>query len=401
MSARFISSLSEIDAAQWNALVPNAYPFAKFEYLYALEKTGCVGANTGWKPRHLVLEDDNGLVAAMPLYEKQDSYGEYVFDWQWASAFERYGRAYYPKLLTAIPFTPATGPRILTRNGDQLSSILPAVREALSALFSGVNGVSRESYSSWHLLFSDTETQLLLNQQPDLMAREDVQFHWFNRPANDENNRDEKYRDFDHFLQGFRSSKRKQIRRERRKVQEQGIDVQRRAEAEITETDWAAFYACYQSTYLKRSGHTGYLNKAFFDQIAATLSEQCMLVSAHKDGDLIASSLFFFDQKRLYGRYWGALSSHDCLHFEACYYQGIEFAIERGLDCFDPGTQGEHKLIRGFEPTKTHSFHWIADPEFAKAIDAFLTQERQQTDRYQETATEHLPFHRAPDKTAD
>lgn len=385
MTPRFISSLQDIDKDQWNALSRNDYPFSRYEFLSALELSGCVSEQSGWKPRHLVVEDaQNQLIAAMPMYEKTHSYGEYVFDWQWANAFERYGRAYYPKLLTAIPFTPATGPRLLTKEPSQLAEILPTIRSAVELLSSKINA------SSWHLLFTDNQTTKLLQSDQQLMQRQDVQFHWQNQAADT----DTKYNDFEHFLQGFRSSKRKQIKRERRKILEQGIRVIRRTGLEISDSDWAEFYACYQSTYLKRSGHTGYLNKAFFDLVSSSLAEQCMLVTAYKDEAFIASSLFFFDQTHLYGRYWGALSSHDCLHFEACYYQGIEFAIEQGLDCFDPGTQGEHKLVRGFQPTKTSSFHWVADAEFADAINRFLEQELKHTERYKDAAAEHLPFHR-------
>jgi len=394
MNPRFISRIEDMPKQHWNALVKNAYPFASYDFLYALEKSGSAGHESGWQPKHLIIEDNQSLVAAMPLYEKTHSYGEYVFDWQWANAFERYGQAYYPKLLTAIPFTPATGPRILVKTGIQISDVLPIFLSALEV-------VAKEStYSSWHLLFADQETGALLQQEKNLMKREDVQFHWINRVAEtcdkqcNKHSSGNKYRDFNHFLEGFRSSKRKQIKRERRKILEQGIAVQRRVGTEIKPKDWAEFYTCYQSTYLKRSGHTGYLNKTFFDLVANSLSKQCMLVTAYQGERLVASSLFFFDEKRLYGRYWGALSNHDCLHFEACYYQGIEFAIDQGLECFDPGTQGEHKLVRGFEPTKTQSFHWIADPQFAQAIDRFLEQELQHTDRYKEAASTHLPFHR-------
>lgn len=384
MKISFISKIEDIPQDQWNALVRHAYPFANHKFLAALEKSGSVGGKSGWLPKHLVIEDDQGIAAAMPLYEKHHSYGEYVFDWQWANAFERYGRAYYPKLLTAIPFTPAIGPRILTREGLSIADVLPAFLKALQALSEQL------SVSSWHLLFADAETNQHLEQQESLLKRQDVQFHWQNRCAETGG----QYVDFEHFLQGFRSSKRKQIKRERRKVEEQGIEVQRRVGEQIQASDWAGFFTCYQATYLKRSGHSGYLNKAFFDLIAKSLPERCMLVTAYQQEQLIASSLFFFDNKRLYGRYWGALSRHDCLHFEACYYQGIEFAIEHGLECFDPGTQGEHKLVRGFQPTKTHSFHWIADAEFAEAIGRFLKQELQHTDRYKEAAASCLPFHR-------
>ncbi|MEQ9022820.1 MAG: GNAT family N-acetyltransferase, partial [Pseudomonadales bacterium] len=342
------------------------------------------GGNSGWTPCHLVLEESGQLVAALPLYEKSHSYGEYVFDWTWADAFHRYGRPYFPKLVSAIPFTPVTGPRLLICKDSCPEEILPQITQAIEQL------CKARGYSSWHLLFPDNGLRGTVENVDRLMRREAVQFHWMNREPISGNS----YRDFDHFLQGFRSSKRKQIRRERRKVEEQGLKLERRTGSDIRDSDWQAFYACYQATYLKRSGHSGYLNTDFFQQIAQTLNHQCMLVTATLHDNPVASSLFFFDDKRLYGRYWGALSDFDCLHFEACYYQGIEFAIERGIQRFDPGTQGEHKLVRGFEPVKTYSYHWIADPEFSAAIDNFLERERQHSDLYQEAASEHLPFHR-------
>ena len=381
---RFLDSVDRVTGDQWNALVKDSCPFVSHEFLSALEVSGSANRESGWLPRHLVIEDGENPIAALPLYEKTHSYGEYVFDWQWANAFQQYGKAYYPKLLTAIPFTPATGPRILTGEHIQIADVLPVIRSAVNRLSEKLN------FSSWHLLFADAETRGLLKQEKDLLEREDVQFHWMNRDTES----GIKYRSFEHFLEGFRSNKRKQIKRERRKITEQDIRVQRRAGDDISAKNWAEFYLCYQATYLKRSGHTGYLNKAFFDRIARTLAERCMLVTAYINEDLIASSLFFFDERRLYGRYWGAVASYDCLHFEACYYQGIEFAIERGLECFDPGTQGEHKLVRGFEPVKTHSFHSISDPEFAVAIDRFLKRELQYSNRYHAAAAAHLPFHR-------
>lgn len=390
MQYRFLDSISEIEAESWNSLLQTNYPFAQHEFLDALETSGCVGVESGWIPRHLILQESNKLIAALPLYEKSHSYGEYVFDWAWADAFHRYGRPYFPKLVSAIPFTPVTGPRVLANKDTHLQDLLPQIQEAIL-------GICRQKdFSSWHLLFPEGE---LINEleavdaeagNTRLMRRDAVQFHWQNRDINS----GDPYTDFDHFLQDFRSSKRKQIRRERRKVAEQGLVLERKSGADLRESDWQTFYTCYQATYLKRSGHSGYLNLDFFQQIAQKLSSQCMIVTATQGSSPVAASLFFFDDDCLYGRYWGALSSFDCLHFEACYYQGIEFAIERGIKRFDPGTQGEHKLVRGFEPVKTYSYHWIADPEFSAAVDDFLTRERQHNDRYQEAATEHLPFHR-------
>lgn len=381
MKPRFLSRIRDIPSEQWNALVPYGYPFARFEFLDALESSGCVSADSGWIPRHLILEDNQELIAAMPLYQKDHSYGEYVFDWQWASAFERYGRAYYPKLLTAIPFSPVTGPRVLLREGCDLEQALGVIKRSIQLL------AKQGGISSWHLLFVNKQLGAALSDT-ELLHRQDVQFHWQNKSP--ETGRP--YSGFEEFLQGFRSSKRKQIRRERRKIEEQGVRMSRISGTQIKPEDWASFYACYQRTYLKRSGHGGYLNKAFFEKVANRLAGHCMLVMAHQDDDLVASSLFFFDEQRLYGRYWGSLAHYDCLHFETCYYQGIEFAIEKGLSCFDPGTQGEHKLVRGFEPIKTHSYHWLGDAEFSRAIDEFLARERQHTDRYQQAAAQHLPF---------
>jgi hypothetical protein len=385
MLYRFLDRLEGIEASEWNRLLESNYPFAQHQYLNALELSGCVGGDSGWQPCHLILEDSSGLLAALPLYEKSHSYGEYVFDWAWADAFHRYGRPYYPKLVSAIPFTPVAGPRLLVRKNSDPDETLSLACEAI------MDKCNEQGYSSWHLLFPDDQLRNAANHQDRLLHREAVQFHWMNRDPDS----GEPYTDFEHFLQGLRSSKRKQIRRERRRVAEQGLTLERRTGANIRDTDWQAFYACYQATYLKRSGHTGYLNLNFFEEIARTLSHQCMLTTASVDETPVACALFFFDDERLYGRYWGALSNFDSLHFEACYYQGIEFAIEMGIGRFDPGTQGEHKLVRGFEPIKTSSLHWISDPEFSVAIDDFLERERQHNDRYQQAAEEHLPFHRS------
>ena len=333
----------------------------------------------------MVVEKADIPVAAMPLYVKSHSYGEYVFDWQWANAFHHHGVEYYPKLVTAIPFTPATGPRILCADAGQLESFAALIQAEVLKL------AQTDGFSSWHLLFPDQQLQSRFLQHPDMLGREDVQFHWLNRHGDT----GEPFANFDDFLSQFRSAKRKQIRRERRKIEEQELTLVRRCGADLTPEDWDAFYACYQSTYLKRSGHGGYLNREFFDLLAQSLAAQCMLVTAYQAGAPVASSLFFFDSERLYGRYWGALASFDCLHFEACYYQGIEFAIERGLKRFDPGTQGEHKLIRGFEPIKTYSCHWVADHRFATAIADYLEREKRHTDRYQQAASQALPYRRS------
>ena len=374
---RHIQSITDIDETTWGTLQRSRYPFLSKPFLSALEQSGCVGEGTGWQPYHLIGEEDDRVVVFMPLYKKDHSYGEYVFDWQWANAFQQHGRRYYPKLLTAIPFTPADGPRLLSTKTIDVT----LTTQILTSL---QNTAQAEQASSWHVLFPDPKLAELLDTQSTLSRREDVQFHWLNRD----------YSDFDGFLQSLRSAKRKQLRRERRRVAEQGVHLVRKTGDQLDEQDWRAFYQCYQATYMKRSGHGGYLNRSFFEDIANTLSDQIMIVFAYEEDHVIASSLFFFDDNTLYGRYWGALKEVDCLHFEACYYQGIDFAIEHNLHVFNPGTQGEHKLVRGFEPIKTCSFHWIADADFAEAIEHYLNQERDHTAAYGKAASNHLPFRR-------
>lgn len=377
MKFRFINGLSDISPSDWDRLRPSDYPFLSSGFLGALETSGCVGGDSGWTPMHLVGESAGELQLVLPLYIKDHSYGEYVFDWQWARAYETHGRRYFPKLLSAIPFTPAAGPRVLAKQ--------PLDDSTLNAMLDHIANFSAEkSLSSWHMLFPDSELQQIISGNNRMLERNDVQFHWKN----------DGYKEFNDFLAPFRSSKRKQIRRERRKVAEQGIILHRKTGPEITETDWQSFYACYKATYLKRSGHSGYLNWKFFQQIARALGDQVMIVFAQKQEQVIASSLFFFDSDTLYGRYWGTLADVDCLHFEACYYQGIDFAIEKELHRFDPGTQGEHKLVRGFEPTKTYSYHWIADLDFATAISNYLVEERSGVQGYKSATENYLPFRR-------
>jgi predicted N-acyltransferase len=250
----------------------------------------------------------------------------------------------------------------------------------------GIRQLARqESYSSWHLLFPGQQLQQALaglHDEGAFLQREAVQFHWFNRA----------YRGFDDFLATLRSSRRKNLNRERRLIREAGVSLQRKCGAEISDAEWRGFYRCYTATYQKRSGHDGYLNREFFDLLRQTMAEQLMLVVARRTDRIVACSLFLHDSRCLYGRYWGALEDVSCLHFEACFYQGIEFCIERGIDEFDPGTQGEHKLMRGFEPVRSASFHWIADQRFRAAIAEFLRHEKRGVDQYQQAAEGYLPF---------
>jgi predicted N-acyltransferase len=379
MQCTYYSSIEAIPSQLWNDLFDSENPFVQHAFLLALEQSGCVNAQTGWRVCHILLSEGDQPVAAMPLYAKTDSYGEFVFDWGWAEAYQRYGLDYYPKLVTAIPFSPIAGPRLGVSKDADVAKIFEAIAAAIHQL------CLTENYSSWHLLFpgSHMQKELLDNNNSDtFLRREAVQFHWFNRD----------YRTFDDFLAGFRSSRRKNLKRERRLIAEQGVDVQRVIGADISDDEWQGFYQCYMSTYRKRSGHDGYLNQAFFDQLRETMTDQLMLVVARNGVEIVASSLFLFDQQKLYGRYWGSLQDVSCLHFEACFYQGIEFCIERGILNFDPGTQGEHKLMRGFEPVKSASYHWIADSRFRAAIADFLQAEKKGTDHYQEQAKTFLPY---------
>lgn len=376
------NSISEISERLWNGLFDSRNPFVQHAFLLAMEESGSASMESGWQPRHLLLMDGDEPLAVLPLYAKYDSYGEFVFDWGWAEAYQRHGLNYYPKLVTAIPFSPVAGPRVgIAQSAD------PDM--VLGALFSAIHQLAAsEGYSSWHLLFPGVRLQQALVAMKDggaFLHREAVQFHWSNRG----------YRSFDDFLATLRSSRRKNIRRERRLVAGRGVTMERKQGADISDEEWQGFYRCYQSTYLKRSGHTGYLNRDFFERLRKTLPGALMLVVARRHGEIVASSLFLHDHRRLYGRYWGALQEVPNLHFEACFYQGIEYCIENGIQTFDPGTQGEHKLIRGFEPVKSASYHWIADGRFQQAIADFLNHEKRHTDDYQQQAESMLPYKRA------
>jgi len=381
MHCRFLSSIAEISPATWNGLFDSDNPFVQHAFLLALEESGCASPETGWQPMHQVLLDGDRPIAVMPLYGRDDSYGEFVFDWGWAEAYMRHGLNYYPKLVTAIPFTPVAGPRVGVAADAVPGDVFRAMLDALHRL------AERQGFSSWHLLFPGLRLQealLEMKEEGAFLHREAVQFYWYNRG----------YDGFDSFLATLRSSRRKNIRRERRMVAGQDIALYRKTGDAISDDEWRGFYRCYVDTYRKRSGHDGYLNRDFFDRLRASMAPQLMLVVARRHGEIVACSLFLHDTRRLYGRYWGALGEFSCLHFETCFYQGIEFCIERGLEAFDPGTQGEHKLMRGFEPVKTTSYHWIADRRFRAAIAEFLSHERRSTERYRQQAETYLPYKR-------
>ncbi|MEE4278888.1 MAG: GNAT family N-acetyltransferase [Halieaceae bacterium] len=370
-----LGSVAEVEASAWDRLRRDAYPFLRHDFLLGLERSDCTTAAAGWEPSHLRLRDGGDTLAILPAWRKSHSYGEYVFDWAWADAWRRMGLAYYPKLLTAAPFTPATGPRLLHDDALDPTALWSTLAEQMPAL------ARQLECSSWHVLFPRSEDANAL-AAAGLHTRHQVQFHWYNYD----------YRDFDDFLERFASRKRKALRRERRRVDEQGLTLRMLDGDELEERDWAAFHRFYQMTYAKRSGHGGYLTREFFLEVAPRLGKQVLMALAEAEGRAVAGALYFRDADTLYGRYWGCLREYDCLHFEACYYQGIEYCIREGLKRFDPGAQGEHKIQRGFEPTTTLSSHWVAQRELNDAIGDFTRREQAQVERYREDACTLLPF---------
>ncbi|MDB5839888.1 MAG: hypothetical protein JWQ23_1840 [Herminiimonas sp.] len=377
---RIVSSLSEIGQPAWDgllALQSDSNPFLSFAFLHALHESGSASAESGWQPQFLTLWRGDTLEAALPLYLKSHSYGEYVFDWAWADAYRRHGIEYYPKLLSAIPFTPVTGGRLLARS--------PA---AEAALITALDRLQRSGgTSSTHILYPP-QAQAEALQQAGFMLRSGVQFHWLNAG----------YRDFEEFLASLEQKKRKNIRAERRKVREAGISFRRVAGVDAGEADWRFFKRCYDHTYANHYS-TPYLNLDFFLRIGATMPRNVLLVVAERAGRPIASSLLIHTDQVLFGRYWGALEQHPCLHFETAYYQPLEFCIEHGIASFEGGAQGEHKMARGFLPQKTWSAHWLAHPAFADAIERFLERETGGIDSYIDELNERNPFRTPPAAT--
>jgi predicted N-acyltransferase len=378
---RFLSSIADIDAASWNALAGDSQPFLRHEFLLALEESRCAVPRTGWTARHVVLEDAHGrAIGALPLYLKTHSRGEFVFDFSWANAYAQHGLTYYPKLLTAVPFTPVRGARLLVAPGADAA----AVQRSLIAT---VGDYARdERLSSWHVLFPDDDVAAVL-REAGLILRRDCQFHWYNNH----------YESFDAFIATFTAEKRKKAKRERRRVAEAGIDFDTRLGHEMDDALWATVYEFYADTFY-RHGHEPYLNLDFFKRIGRRMPDRLMLKIAQLNGVPIAVAIFFIGDAALYGRYWGAGGNYHSLHFETCYYQGIEYCIEHGLQRFEPGTQGEHKVPRGFVPTLTSSAHQILDPRFAGAIRDFAAREARGVDQYAAAVGEHVPYHRAADE---
>jgi predicted N-acyltransferase len=376
VEARELRSIDAVAAAEWNALSGTDCPFLRHEFLAALEHSGCVGGATGWTPAHLVLVEQHRLVAAAPVYRKAHSWGEFVFDFAWAQAHERHGLRYYPKLVLAVPFSPVNAARLL------LAPDLAAepLRERLVREL--VARCEQDGISSVHALFL-TEAELAACTAQGWLARGDVQFHWHNRG----------YVDFEAYLDTFRSEKRKQIRRERRRVTEAGVRFLTLHGHDISPAQLHFAFDVHERNF-HRHGHEPYLNFACFEEIARTLGEALMVKLACHGDQPVAAAVFVASPTALYGRYWGATGEFHSLHFETCYHQGIEYCIERGIARFEPGTQGEHKIVRGFEPSPTHSAHYIADGRFREAIADFLQRERVAVQDYSEAAASHVPFHR-------
>jgi predicted N-acyltransferase len=372
MSAvRVVETLAEVDAARWNSLagsLAGSNPFVSHEFLSALLETGCAAPKTGWTPRFILIERDGELAAAMPLFLKSHSYGEYVFDWSWADAYARQGLAYYPKTLGAVPFTPVAGPRLLAREDADRRALLAAALD-----------LARDT-SSLHVLFAgERDMQVMLEH--GMLARHSVQFHW----------RNEGYADFEEFLARLSHARRKNVRQERRRVREAGVECRTLRGREIDAAHWEFFHRCYRNTYAAH-GSSPYLNLRFFERLGATLPQNLVLFVAERGAQPIAASLCVEDERSLYGRHWGALEHVPLLHFECCYYRPIEYAIERRLEYFEGGAQGEHKIFRGLLPVETHSAHWIAHPRFARAIGEHLARETSGIERYVNELAEHSPF---------
>jgi len=372
LEATLTGPIAGLDAASWDGLCPDDNPFVRHAFLAALEGSGSAVAESGWQPLHLLVGEPSSPVAAAPLYVKSHSYGEYVFDHGWANAYERAGGAYYPKLLVGVPFTPVPGPRLLAR--DELGK--RALAEALCAV------AERLELSSVHVNFIDQADCDLL-EQAGFLPREGVQFHWHNRG----------YGDFDDFLAAMRSAKRKSIKKERGEVQRAGLEIRTLTGSDLSVADLEAFYPFYRATVDKRWGNA-YLTRDFFVRLATTFADRIVLVTAHEQGVLVAAALNLKSGDTLYGRLWGCRSEFDFLHFEACYYRAIEYAIENGMARVEAGAQGMHKLQRGYEPVVTRSAHFIRDPGLREPVRRFLAQEQRAMAQELQQLRELLPFHR-------
>lgn len=388
MQLQWLDSISKVEAADWNALFAADYPFTRYEFLQALELGGSVGQSlsrqTGWLVRHFTLWQDGRLIAAAPAYIKLHSYGEYLFDWSFAEAYQNYGLEYYPKLLLAIPFTPAEGPRLGVASGVERTQVLQCLLQGVDQLNQLV------PLSHVQCLYAAPCDQQAF-RHAGFVERFDVQFLWSNQG----------YQQFDDFLAALTARKRKQIRKERAAVLEQGVVVKTLKGADVDAEFWAQFYGFYCATYQKRSRHQGYLTLETFRRWGQTMAKQMVVVAAFADDRMVAASLCFRSENQLYGRYWGCEENFNFLHFECCYYSGIEYCIKQGLQYFDAGAQGEHKLQRGFSPVLRHGFYHFTDKAehqlINDAIKRYCLHEQKALEQYRQQAELSLPFAKRAD----
>lgn len=377
MDIKIHTDIDEIDATAWNALVRDNNPLVRHEFLLAMEAHGCVGENFGWLPRHIAVYDNDCLIGAMPLYEKHNSYGEFVFDHAWADAYKRSDVDYYPKLVSAVPYTPCGGQRMLCSDSDR-ERVFPLILQTAQALAkeTGVSGI--------HWLFPES-AEIDYLQSHGMMIRHDCQFHWHNRG----------YSDFDDFLSQLSSRKRKHIVKERRRVSESGVQIRVLDGHSASSLDWQLFARFYGKTFDEKWGIPTF-NEGFFSQVGRTLPDSIVLVLADLDGETIAGSLMYRGDTTLFGRHWGCTEQVDFLHFEACYYRGIDYCIEQGLQLFEPGAQGEHKIARGFIPQITRSAHWLVDDFLNKPIEHFIDHEKRAVMHYKQQMDETVPYRKMP-----
>ena len=380
MQATVHDAIADIPAAEWNTLAGLDYPFLRHEFLCAAEAGGCVSAASGWTPRHITIRDGGILRAAMPLYEKTHSWGEFVFDWAWANAYHQAGVPYYPKLVSAVPFTPAPSRKLLLADSDD--------RDSATALIHSAIALAKDAAcSSLHILFP-LEEELSVLRDAGLRIRKDCQFHWHNR----------NYTDFDEFLSTFNAAKRKKAKRDRRHVAEAGIRFRRLHGDDIDDVTWQFVYRMISITFMRR-GSSPYFDLDFFRRIGEQLPESVLVILAKQHDEPVAAAVFFESDRALYGRYWGSSVEYNALHFETCYYQGIEYCIDTGKSVFEPGTQGEHKISRGFVPVSAWSAHWLAEPNFFAAIGDYLDEETRHVERYMHAVDAHSPYRKPRHKS--
>jgi predicted N-acyltransferase len=380
LKVEILNNITDVDEQDWQRLNSESSVFSNYQFFKCLESSGSVSKQQGWQPHHLQLRSDNDgkntskVDAILPMYIKSHSWGEYVFDWAWADAYQQHNIPYYPKLVATAPFTPVTSHKLLS-DSLNINELFPYLSEHCQ----------QSNINSWHLLYCQAEDQVAQQSTQsvlkDTYQRNTVQFHWLNY----------NYRDFDDFLTRFTARKRKNTRKERLSITQQNINIRRIKSSDISKEELAFFYLTYQLTYLKR-GHTPHLTLQFFQAIVKQLPNNTLLIIASHNDEDVACAWFFYDNDSLYGRYWGCTKTYNNLHFELCYYQGIEFCIENNLSLFHPGTQGEHKIQRGFEPKLTTSYHWIKHAEFRPAIKNYCLQEQQQMYEYQKQCQQQLPF---------